>query len=338
MTVKVLVVDDSAFARKVLREILTGAGFDVVGIARDGLDALEKINELRPDVVTLDLVMPHLDGVGVLKALPLVNRPRVVLVSMVDEDSELGLAALRLGAVDIVHKPTALAVEGLYALGTELVAKVRAAASARVHETSHVEEVKAPVLKKATSDRVVVVGTSTGGPQALTRLVRAFPAGFPAPIAMALHIPPGYTEALAQRLDGDSALEILEARDGLEIKVGRAILARSGYHMKIDGTPDAAKVVIDLRPVEALYRPSIDVLFESAAAMWGSRVIAVVLTGMGDDGTRGARAVRAAGGTVLTESEASCVVYGMPRSVVEAGLSDASAPLIGMVDLIASRL
>jgi two-component system chemotaxis response regulator CheB len=337
VSVKVLVVDDSAFARKVLREILTAAGFDVVGIARDGLDALEKINELRPDVVTLDLIMPHLDGVGVLKALPLVHRPRVVLVSMVDEDSELGLSALRLGAVDIVHKPTALAVEGLYDLGAELVAKVRAAASARV-PASLVAEPRPAVLAKSASDRVVVIGTSTGGPQALTRIARAIPAGFPAPIAMALHIPPGYTEALAQRLDSDSAIEVLEARDGLEMKVGRAILARSGYHMKIVGPPEAATVSLDLRPVEALYRPSIDVLFESAAAVWGSRLIAVVLTGMGDDGTRGARAVRAAGGTVLTESEASCVVYGMPRAVVDAGLSDASAPLDGIVDLVAARL
>lgn len=337
MSARVLVVDDSAFARKVLREVLTNAGFDVVGIARDGLDALEKITELHPDVVTLDLVMPGLDGVGVLQALPAVGAPRVVVVSMVDEDSELGLAALRAGAVDIVHKPTALAVSGLYDLATELVAKVRAAAGAKtepLREKAPLLEAEAPGL----SDRLVVIGTSTGGPQALTRLLRTIPAGFPAPIAIALHIPPGYTEALAARLDEGSAIEVCEAKDDLALVPGRAILARAGFHLRVAGTPSASYVTLDLRPIDALHRPSVDVLFESAAATWGRRTIAVVLTGMGDDGTRGARAVRAAGGTVIAEAEASCVVYGMPRSVVEAGLSDEVVPLDQVLRAVTGQL
>lgn len=328
MTIRVLVVDDSAFARKVVREVLEAAhGIEVVGIARDGIDALEKIGELKPDVVTLDLVMPGLDGIGVLRALTTPDPPRVVVVSMVDEESELGVEALSLGAFEVVHKPTALAVATLYDVGEQLVATVRAAAVGRVRPSVFDPP---PPNVKSESDRLVVIGTSTGGPQALTRLARAFPAGFPAPIAIALHIPAGYTEALARRLDEDSALEILEASDGLALRPGRAILARAGAHLRIEHD----RVTVDVRPIESLYRPSVDVLFESAAAAWGARTIAVVLTGMGDDGTRGARRIREAGGTVITEAESSCVVYGMPRSVHEAGLSNAEVPLEAMVATI----
>lgn len=336
MTIRVLVVDDSAFARKVIREVLSAAGdIEVVGIARDGLDALEKLDELKPDVLTLDLMMPHLDGLGTLQALPSEGGPRVVVVSTVDEDSELGVAALRAGAMELVHKPTALAVAALYEIGDELRGAVRAAAAARPLR----DVVVAPPVKlRATSDRIVVLGTSTGGPQALARLVRAIPAEFPAPIAIALHIPPGYTEALAHRLDADSPVEVVEAADGMELRPGRVVLARAGHHLKIVGRGAKARARLDLLPADTLHRPAVDVLFESAVEAWGADTIAVVLTGMGDDGTRGARRVRAAGGTVITETETTCVVYGMPRAVVEAGVSDRQVPLDRVVQAITEYL
>ena len=342
--IRVLVVDDSAFARKVLREALSRAGgLEVVGTARDGLDALEKIAELRPDVVTLDLVMPGLDGVGVLKALSGPQAPRVVVVSMADAESELAVAAMQAGAVELVHKPTALATDRLYELADELVAKVRIAAGARPHapwERDGVEEAEAPAPRRPRKALapLVVIGTSTGGPQALTRLLTQLPADFPSPLAIALHIPPGYTQALAERLNTQCALEVLEASEGLVLRPGRAVLARAGMHLKLEGKGEACVARLDLEPLSTPHRPAVDVLFESAAQAWGPDVLAVVLTGMGNDGLAGARRVRAAGGQVLTEAASSCVVYGMPRSVDEAGLSAAQVPLEGMVAALLERV
>ena len=242
--IRVLVVDDSAFARKVVRESLqTSPEIEVVGIARDGIDALEKIAELKPDVITLDLVMPNLDGLGVLAALTPAQRSRVVIVSMADGESDIGISALGYGVFDLVHKPTTLAVASLHEIADELVSKVLLAAAqppARDLESA-VEIPVGPTLLRH-SDRVVLIGTSTGGPQALTRLLKAFPADFPAPIAIVLHIPAGYTGPLAERLNGECAIEVLEATEGLELRPGRAILAQAGIHLRIVETADVLTV------------------------------------------------------------------------------------------------
>ena len=328
--IRVLVVDDSAFARKVLRQVLANAGLEVVGTARDGLDALEKVAELAPDVLTLDLVMPGLDGLGVLRALAsMPSAPRVVVVSSTGEESELAVSALQAGAVDLVHKPTALATDRLYELGAELVAKVNTAARAVVRPGMEPPAVIKPELGPAPAPwrQLVAVGTSTGGPAALTQLLSMLPADFPAPLVLALHIPPGYTDALARRLDGHSALEVVEASDGVELRPGRAVLARSGMHLKVERDGERAWAVLDRLPMNTPHHPSVNVLFESVAAGWGADAVGLVLTGMGDDGLVGAGAIRAAGGHVLTESASSCVVYGMPRVVDEAGLSSGSASL-----------
>jgi two-component system chemotaxis response regulator CheB len=328
---RVLIVDDSAFSRKVLREILNlDSRIEVVDTARDGVDALEKISALAPDVITLDLVMPNLDGIGVLAALPAEMRTRVVVVSFAATQSDLGLSALAAGAFDLVQKPTGLATARLHELSGELLAKVVAAGSARAHAPEAPPKAAKMLAAPARSDRIVVVGTSTGGPPALSRLLGAFPAEFPAPIAIVLHIPAGYTGPLAERLDSESALEVCEASDGMSLRPGRAILARAGLHMRVQGSPPTSVVRLDFAPHASVHRPSVDALFESAADTWGKRVVAVVLTGMGDDGLRGARSVHAAGGIVLAESEWSCVVYGMPRVVVQAGLATAEVPLSEM--------
>ncbi|TSC20943.1 chemotaxis-specific protein-glutamate methyltransferase CheB [Corallococcus sp. Z5C101001] len=339
MTLRVLVVDDSAFARKVLRKVLSeGEGLEVVGTARDGLDALERVAELKPDVITLDLVMPALDGPGFLRALSgMPDAPRVVVVSSADADSDLAVAALQAGAVDLVHKPTALATDRLYELGAELVEKVRIAGRAvprYAQELAAAGARAARPLSPAASPKLLAVGTSTGGPQALTRLLAALPRDFPAPVVLALHIPAGYTEAVAKRLDSQSALEVVEATDGLELRPGRVVLARAGLHLRVQrhGALDLAR--LDRQPLGTPHHPSVDVLFQSAAEGWGRDAVALVLTGMGEDGLQGARAVRAAGGVVLTEAESSCVVYGMPRAVAEAGLSHGSAPLDELVPLL----
>ena len=376
---RVLVVYDSAFARKVLRETLASSSeLEVVGFARDGLEALEKIAELAPDVVTLDLVMPNLDGLGVLRALPPGGRPRVVVVSMSDADSALGIEALENGAFDLVHKPTALATERLYELSAELIAKViaagesaRAAPSARPNATAPSDASRAATVTgarpvPAAAGRaadwafrrvstgpihpLVVIGTSTGGPQALTRLLGDLPADFPAAVVVALHIPAGYTEALAHRLDQLAALPIFHASDGAELRPGTVAIAPGGAQLRVavsgasglvarvtyepeDGPAQRAATAAGRR-----FAPSVDVLFESAASCLGAGVLAVVLTGMGDDGLAGARAIRARGGAVLTEAEVSCVVYGMPRAVAEAGLATATFPLEEMAEGILRHL
>jgi two-component system chemotaxis response regulator CheB len=337
--IRVLVVDDSAFARKVLRETLSvSAELEVVGVARDGLEALEKIAALKPDVVTLDLIMPNLDGLGVLRALPAEGGPRVVIVSISDADSAIAVEALQIGAVDLVHKPTALATDRLYELSGELVAKVIAAAGARRRV---VAANPAPTLRRpATPSTVglVVIGTSTGGPQALTRLLSALPQDLPCAVAVALHIPAGYTQALASRLNDASAVRVFEASEGAELSPGSVAIARGGMHLRIRRTGNVLTTHVDATPVASPFCPSVNVLFESAAAAMGPAVLGVVLTGMGNDGVEGARAIASAGGRTLTESERSCVVYGMPRAVVEAQLSVGEAAIEDMADMIVRHL
>jgi two-component system chemotaxis response regulator CheB len=322
----------------VVRESLENSPhIEVIATARDGIDALEKIAALQPDVITMDLVMPNLDGLGVLAALTPAQCARVIVVSMADEESDIGVAALGFGIFDLVHKPTSLAVASLHDIADELVSKVLLAAAQAPNRSREVAT--APVIAKgAASERVVLIGTSTGGPQALTRLLKAFPANFPAPIAIVLHIPTGYTGPLAERLNADCELEVLEARDGLELLPGRAVLAQAGLHLRVVIASGRLIVRLDPEPLASIHRPSVDVLFQSAAQSLGKRSLGVVLTGMGDDGLAGAHAICEAGGQVLTETEESCVVYGMPRVVKEAGLSTAEEPIERMASAIAARV
>lgn len=325
---RVLVVDDSAFARTVLSRVLRASGqIDVVGTARDGDDALEQIARLDPDVVTLDLTMPALDGLSVLRALGGRPRPRVIVVSVSTIDSALGVEALSLGAIDLISKPSALATDRLYELGDDLVRTVLATA---VEPVSATHAPAAPVPAAVGSYRpanLVLIGTSTGGPQALTRVLSGLPANLAAPIAMVLHIPIGYTEALAKRLDATSPLEVVEARDGIELVPGRAVLARAGMHLKIERSSGGGFIGrLDAAPLHA-HVPAVDELFSTGARAAGPGTLGVVLTGMGDDGLVGARAIAAANGQLIAESPGTCVVYGMPRCVVEANLGARSHPL-----------
>ena len=329
-SIRVLVVEDSAFARKVLRESLQKEpGIEVVGFAQDGLDALEKIAELHPDVITVDLVMPNLDGLGLLRALRSTPKPpRCIVVSMAESESDQVLTALELGAVDFIHKPTALATDRLYEISRELAQKVRTAAVAVVRGQSELGRVAlAPRAPSKGEVGLVVVGTSTGGPQALKTLLSMLPADFPAAIAIALHIPPGYTETLARRLDQQSALEVLEAEEGMALFPGRAVLARAGHHLKVEARATACIARLSMDEGQHAHRPSVDVLFQSAAEAVGSRVLGVVLTGMGNDGLAGARKIKERGGRIVSEAASSCIIYGMPRCVFEEGLSDAVIPL-----------
>lgn len=339
---RVLVVDDSAFARKVLRELLsTDSRLEVVGFARDGLDALEKIAALTPDVITLDLVMPELDGVGVLEALrDRPSPPRAVVVSMTDTDSPLGVAALEAGAFEVVHKPTSLATDRLYEMGAELVAKViLAAESTTPHgvRPSVRPAVERPVPADVTK-RLVVIGASTGGPRAITTLLGSLPASLPVPIAVVIHMPVGYTEAFARRLDTECALSVTESVDGGVLAPGTVTIARAGMHLGVRRDGGQLRTTLGIRPIDAIHRPAVDVLFRTAAAEIGRDVLGVVLTGMGTDGLEGAQAIHAAGGKLLVEAASTAVVYGMPRAVAEAGLDATSVAIDRMAQAIIASL
>jgi two-component system chemotaxis response regulator CheB len=263
---------------------------------------------------------------------------RVVVVSISDRDSALALTALQAGAFEIVHKPTASAVSQLYEIGNELVEVVRAAALSTAPRATVAPTAPRKQMMPSTARELLVIGASTGGPHALTCLLSLLPANFPVPVAIVLHIPQGYTAALAKRLDQRCALEVVEAEEGVVLQTGRVVIARAGHHLKLTRQDSLILCKFDLLPLESRHRPAIDVLFRSAAEVVGAGTLGVVLTGMGDDGLLGAQAIRGVGGTVLTEAASSCVIYGMPRAVMEAGLSAAEAPIERMAEEISRFL
>jgi two-component system chemotaxis response regulator CheB len=338
--IRVLVVDDSAYVRKVIKQMLSRSPFvDVVGAARNGVEALELVEQLQPDVLTLDMMMPEMDGVAFLHE-QMARRPLPVLVvSIANEASDMVLKALDAGAVDFVQKPTALATEKMFAISDELIAKVRSAASVPLARLPVVVPPPAPPLQPTPHTGaldIVVIGISTGGPQALKRIIPLLPTDFPIPIAIVMHMPVGYTEMYARALDDLSQLHIAEASEGAEVRAGVVLLAAAGRHLTLRRQPGSAMVVahLDAHPFDTLHRPSVDVLFQSAADVYGQRVLGLVMTGMGTDGQQGAAWIKARGGMMWTEAEETCVVYGMPRAVVEAGLSDRSVPLPHMAQAL----
>ena len=340
--IRVLVVDDSAYIRKVVKEMLERSpDIEVVGTARDGEDGLVQCERLRPDVVTCDLIMPGLDGVEFIRRQMATRPVPIVIVSIAAESSERVLSGLDAGAIDFVQKPTALATDKVFDVAEDLIAKVTAAARAPMGRipTAQLEAPLPPATAFQNRYSVVVIGVSTGGPQGLKAIVPRLPGDFPVPVAIVLHMPIGYTEAYAKRLDEMSALTVTEARDGEVVQTGVVLIAPAGRHLTFRRNDDGAVVTrLDVRPLDTPHRPSVDVMFQSAAEVYGERVLGLVMTGMGVDGREGAAWIKARGGMVLTESEETCVVYGMPRSVVEAGLSDDAIPLDRLAATILERV
>ncbi len=362
--IRVLVVDDSAFVRKVVSQMLARSPFiDVVGVARDGEEALEKTAELQPDVVTLDLMMPRVDGIEYLRRQMAIKPVPVVICSIAHESGAMALDAFDAGAVEFVQKPTALATDRVFDIATELTSKVKAASKVRMANMAAAvanADVNEPAVAvagmspapalggsatataappQATRTDVVVIGISTGGPQALRALIPQLSANFPVPIAVVVHMPVGYTEMFAQRLDAVSPLHVLEAREGDLLRPGVVYLAPAGRHLTFERQGDGTvRTHLDMRPYDTQHRPSVDVLFRSAAEVYGGRVLGVVMTGMGSDGLAGSGYIKSRGGRILTEAESSCVVYGMPRVVDEASLSDGSYPLDEMAQRISESL
>ncbi|MEW6581950.1 MAG: chemotaxis response regulator protein-glutamate methylesterase [Actinomycetota bacterium] len=340
--VRVLICDDSALMRRILSDLLTDAGLEVVGHARDGAELASRVAELTPDVVTLDVEMPRMDGIAAVADLMARNPTPVVMVSsLTAQGAAATVRALEAGAVDAIQKPAARTTMSAWmAVRDELVTKLRAAAGARVRALRRVPRPATPVdglaaRARAATGHLVVIASSTGGPRALAQVVPHLPSPLGAGVLIVQHMPPGFTASLAERLDQASALTVREARDVDEIRPDTALIAPAGFHLEVTG-PGRVRRSSD-PPIGAL-RPRADVTFASAAKHYGGRILCVVLTGMGNDGEAGIREVKRLGGTVLAEDESTCVVYGMPRAVVEAGLSDATFPLDAMPLAIAESL
>ena len=330
--IKVLVVDDSAFFRRIISEIIASdERCLVVGTARNGREALEKVAELKPDVVTMDVNMPVIDGIEALHELMATNPlPVLILSSVAVEGAYVTIRALEEGAVDFLLKPTNWATIQ-QEWKNELIQKLLLAYRAKLvvgkkpRKTPKVKAVQPRErLAQPTSKKIVAIGSSTGGPRALKEVCSKFPADFPCSILVVQHMPPLFTRTLAERLNSSSAVEVKEAEDGDLLKPGTVYIAPGDYHMVVSKT---GSILLNQDPPIGTLRPAVDILFDSLAEHYGPDVVAAVLTGMGSDGRRGAKSIKENGGTVLAQSEQTCVIYGMPRAIVEAGYADAIVPL-----------
>ena len=333
--IRILVVDDSVVARRVISDILSEeSDFEVVGTAPNGRLALAKIERLDPDLVTLDIDMPELDGIETLSAIRQSHpRTRVIMVSNhTQRGASITVEALFLGASDYVTKAakSSSRESARVYLSEQLVPKVRALS----FPTTAVQK-KAPATtrvatarrKTAPAVKIVVIGASTGGPNALTAVLEALPADFPAPVLIVQHLPKNFTKFFAQRLDAACALTVHEATDGARIAPGAVWIAPGDLHLEVQSTARGIVLATTVGPLVNSCRPAADVLFRTAATCYGAATLAVVLTGMGQDGLDGCRRIREVGGQIIVQDKATSVVWGMPGQVTEAGLAEAVLPI-----------
>ncbi len=320
---RVLVVDDSAFMRKVITDILNSdPELNVVGTARDGSDAITRTLELHPDVITMDIEMPRVDGLTALKKI-METRPTpvVMLSALTHHAAPLTLEALELGAIDYIPKPSGSLSLDIGEIREEIIKKVKTAALARIRRRK--KHLKTPLRLSRTGDSIIAIASSTGGPAALAEILPQFPQNTP-PIAIVQHMPTGFTSSLAERLDQESRVEVREAEEGDILETGVALIAPGGQHMEVDRL---LRVKLNQKPKLHGVRPAADPLFTSLARHAGKRVIGVVLTGMGRDGADGVVEIKRQGGQTLAQDRDSCTVYGMPQEAVKTGNIDKVAPL-----------
>nr|WP_109442271.1 chemotaxis response regulator protein-glutamate methylesterase [Devosia elaeis] len=342
MGIRVLVVDDSALIREVLGRMLTRDGdIDVVGTAVDPIEAREKIKALDPDVVTLDIEMPNMNGLAFLEKLMRLRPTPVVMVStLTKKGASETLLALELGAVDFVAKPSAEFAGGLDAFGASLRDKIRAAAKSDVRgrSASRGEAVK-PVLRSAAAPEgaMIALGASTGGVEAIRAVLSQLPADCP-PVVIAQHMPAGFTGRFAARLDELCALKVVEAADRMPLLAGHAYVARGDHHLRVERSAGQLKCRLGQEALESGHRPSVDVLFSSVAKIVGPLAVGAILTGMGRDGARGLKLMREAGAYTLGQNQASALVYGMPRVAFEEGAVVEQVPLEQIAAKLANAL
>jgi two-component system chemotaxis response regulator CheB len=350
MKTRVIVVDDSALVRSLLGEIINRqSDMECIGAASDPLVARELIRNLDPDVITLDVEMPRMDGLDFLERLMRLRPMPVVMVSTLTErGADVTLKALELGAIDFVAKPKIGVADGLQRLGHEITDKIRIAAKARVHRLAATHAAAAhavapaaraatPLLGRLSTEKLIFIGASTGGTEATKEVLMQLPADAPA-VLITQHMPPGFTRSYAARLDGLCRIRVSEAVDGERVLPGHAYIAPGGFHLAVErsGANYVARVS-DGEPVNR-HRPSVEVLFESAARLVGRNALGVMLTGMGADGAKAMRAMRDAGSWNICQDEASCVVFGMPREAIAHGAADEVLPLAQIAPRLIERL
>ena len=343
--IRVLVVDDSALMRKLIPAILArDSSIEVVGTAMDGAFALKKIEELRPDVVTLDLEMPRMDGI---EALRLIMRRAPLPVVLFSTHSKQGgystFQALALGAVDFLPKPKDAAAGRLEQIADELIAKIKVAKRAAGRKLPPTIVREEPVTPKKANRaalpprRVIAIGISTGGPNALQFLLSQIPADFQSTLVVVQHMPEGFTGMFAKRLDECCPLEVHEARSGDLLLAGRVLICPGNRHVMVRRMPRGDMVVLSDGPPVNGHRPSADVLFHSVAQEFGLTAVGVLMTGMGDDGAEGLGAIKSAGGMTIAQSEDTCVVSGMPRAAILKGYANKIIPLDGLGTFLVSQ-
>ncbi|HZG83077.1 MAG TPA: chemotaxis response regulator protein-glutamate methylesterase [Brevibacillus sp.] len=370
--IRVLVTDDSAFMRKVISDILAeNPDIEVIDRARNGLECIEKCKKLKPDVLTLDIEMPVMDGLEALERLMSENPvPTVMISSLTREGADATIRALELGAFDFVTKPSGPISLDIHKVAERLVERVRAAATSKprkrllaAEETksekapqSPPSEVRAtkplaftppappstPVTRtplQRGKQKLVVLGTSTGGPKALQTVLTSLPGNFDAPIAIVQHMPAGFTKSLAQRLHSLSQIQVTEVKDGEFLEPGTAYIAPGGFHFEVHANNGRLQAHLHQQEPRAGHRPSVDVLFESASRLTNVDKWAIIMTGMGNDGTKGLQQMKQSGiVTSIVEDESTCIVYGMPRAAYQAGLADHVAPLDKIPELLCKLL
>ncbi len=342
MSIKVLVVDDSALIREVLSRMLSRDGdIVVVGTATDPIDAREKIKTLDPDVVTLDIEMPNMNGLAFLEKLMRLRPTPVVMVStLTKKGASETLLALELGAVDFVAKPSAEFEGGIEAFGAGLRDKIRAAAKSDVHgrAVSRAQSPKVAIKTAAApAGSLIALGASTGGVEAIRTVLAELPADCP-PVVIAQHMPAGFTNRFAARLDELCALKVVEAADRMPLLPGHAYVARGDYHLRVERSSGQLKARLAQDDLASGHRPSVDVLFESVARTIGPMAVGAILTGMGRDGARGLKLMRDAGAYTVGQNQATALVYGMPRVAFEEGAVVEQAPLDAIAGRLASAL
>ncbi|MBN4053207.1 chemotaxis response regulator protein-glutamate methylesterase [bacterium AH-315-L15] len=341
--IRVLIVDDAIVVRRAVTEILErDLEISVVGTAADGKIALQKIVQLNPDVLVLDIEMPVCDGFEVLRELRRTHSRiwTVMFSTLTQRGAGQTIEALSLGAHDYVSKPTSVSGvngyrQGLERVAVDLIPKIKQFINRRPGGIQRTKGTAGPskplkssvVFKPSQVPEVVAIGVSTGGPEALSKLLPGIPKTFPAPILIVQHMPALFTRLLAERLNKDAQIKVIEAVDGMALEPSVAYIAPGGYHLSVQKSGTKACVVLNQDPPENSCRPAADYLFRSVAEIYGNRGLGLIMTGMGNDGLKGLRLMKEKGATVIAQDEASCVVWGMPSAVVKEGLAVSVLPL-----------
>jgi len=324
ISLKVLVVDDSAFMRKVITKMVdSDLQLTVVGTAFDGHNALKKIEQLDPDIITLDVNMPRMDGLTTLKQIMKTNPKPVVMVSATTkEGAEITFQALKLGAVDYIQKPSGQISLDIETVRNELVEKIKTAAQANI--VTHEHETYSPItISQKNTEKIITIGASTGGPPAVEEVLVHLPKNSP-PILIVQHMPVGFTKLFAERLNKLCRFKVKEAEQGDAIEQGLTLIAPAGQHMKVSSN---GRVKLDKGPTQHGVRPAVDPMMKTAAKVYQNQVIGVILTGMGRDGSCGMQAIKENGGKTIAQNQKTCTVYGMPKTAIEEGNVDKILPL-----------